>query len=104
MAPCLMLSSDRRPKANVREGNTLWPANFTSVQDQQPIEQVEVATRRLARICDIRTPEVRLELAASPFPVALIERFDRRRGQLAITAFEPSRRAVFEREMLRLLQ
>lgn len=71
-------SGGARPKANVRDGNALWLAKFTSVHDQRPIERVEVATLRLARACGIRTPDVRLELADSPFPVALIERFDRR--------------------------
>lgn len=71
-------SGGARPKANVLDGDTLWLAKFTSVHDQRPIERVEVATLRLARACGIRTPNVRLELADSPFPVALIERFDRR--------------------------
>ncbi len=71
-------SGGARPKANVRDGDTLWLAKFTSVHDQRPIELVEVATLRLARACGIRTPEVRLELADTPFPVALLRRFDRR--------------------------
>jgi len=71
-------SGGARPKANVRDGDTLWLAKFTSVHDQQPIERVEVATLRLAEACGIRTPKVRLELADTPFPVALIQRFDRR--------------------------
>ncbi|GGJ56829.1 hypothetical protein CDQ92_10800 [Sphingopyxis bauzanensis] len=71
-------SGGARPKANVRDGAALWLAKFTSVHDQQPIERVEVATLRLARACGIRTPEVRLELSDTPFPVALVQRFDRR--------------------------
>ncbi|MGK2908850.1 MAG: type II toxin-antitoxin system HipA family toxin [Sphingobium sp.] len=71
-------SGGARPKANVRDGDMLWLAKFTSVHDQQPIERVEVATLRLAQACGIRTPGVRLELADTPFPVALIQRFDRR--------------------------
>lgn len=71
-------SGGARPKANVREGDALWLAKFTSVHDQRPIERVEVATLRLANDCGLRTPQVRLELEDSPFPVALIERFDRR--------------------------
>ncbi|MDG2520478.1 type II toxin-antitoxin system HipA family toxin [Caulobacter segnis] len=71
-------SGGARPKANVADGDTLWLAKFTSAHDQAPIERVEVATLRLARACGIRTPEVRLELAGSDFPVALIRRFDRR--------------------------
>ncbi len=71
-------SGGARPKANVRDGEKLWLAKFTSVTDQRPIERVEVATLRLAKACGMRTPEVRLEMGDSPFPVALIERFDRR--------------------------
>lgn len=71
-------SGGARPKANVRDGETLWLAKFTSVHDQHPIERVEVATLHLARACGIRAPEVRLELSDTPFPVALIQRFDRR--------------------------
>ncbi|MEO4001959.1 HipA domain-containing protein [Mesorhizobium sp. CAU 1732] len=71
-------SGGARPKANARDGDALWLAKFTSVHDQQPIERVEVATLRLAAACGIRTLETRLELADTPFPVALIQRFDRR--------------------------
>jgi serine/threonine-protein kinase HipA len=71
-------SGGARPKANVRDDGALWLAKFTSIHDQQPIEQIEVATLRLAKSCGIRTPEVRLELADTPFPVALLQRFDRR--------------------------
>lgn len=70
-------SGGARPKANVIDEGTLWLAKFTSVHDQQPVERVEVATLRLAASCGIRTPEVRLELDETPFPVALIKRFDR---------------------------
>ena len=70
-------SGGARPKANVNDNGTLWLAKFTSVHDQQPVERVEVATLRLAASCGIRTPDVRLELADSSFPVALIRRFDR---------------------------
>ena len=71
-------SGGARPKANVHDGTTLWLAKFTSVHDQQPIERVEVATLHLAEACGIRAPTARLELADTPFPVALIQRFDRR--------------------------
>lgn len=71
-------SGGARPKANVIDGDTLWLAKFTSVHDQQPIERVEIATLRLAKACGIRTPEVGLELGDTPFPVALVQRFDRR--------------------------
>lgn len=67
-----------RPEASVCDGETLWLAKFTSVHDQHPIEQVEIATLRLARSCGIRTSGARLEFANTSFPVALIQRFDRR--------------------------
>lgn len=70
-------SGGARPKANVVDDGTLWLAKFTSVHDQQPVERVEVATLRLAASCGIRVPDVRLELVDTPFPVALIKRFDR---------------------------
>ena len=73
-------SGGARPKANVQDGETLWLAKFTSAHDQAPVERVEVATLRLAALCGIRTPEVRLELAESAFPVALVQRFDRRQA------------------------
>ena len=67
-----------RPKANVRDGDTLWLAKFTSVHDRQPIERVEISTLKLAEACGIRAPEARLALQNTPYPVALLRRFDRR--------------------------
>ena len=66
-----------RPKANVRDGDKLWIAKFTSVNDRRPVERAEVATIRLAGRCGLNVPECRLELGASESPVALFERFDR---------------------------
>jgi serine/threonine-protein kinase HipA len=70
-------SGGARPKANIQDEGALWLAKFTSALDQQPVERVEVATLALAKACGIRTPEARLELADTDFPVALIRRFDR---------------------------
>lgn len=70
-------SGGARPKANIQDEGALWLAKFTSALDQQPVERVEVATLKLAKACGIRTPEARLELAETDFPVALIRRFDR---------------------------
>ena len=67
-----------RPKANVEGEGHLWIAKFTSERDAKPIERAEVATLKLAAMCEIRAAEARLELAASDHPVALIRRFDRR--------------------------
>ena len=69
-----------RPKANVEDGEDLWIAKFTSVDDTWPVERLEIATLEMARMAGIRTPEARLELAASQHPVGLIKRFDRRKG------------------------
>lgn len=73
-------SGGARPKANIQDEGALWLAKFTSALDQQPIERVEIATLSLAKACGIRTPEARLELADTDYPVALIRRFDRREG------------------------
>ncbi len=70
-------SGGARPKANVRDGDHLWLAKFTSVLDQQPVERAEVAVLRLAEKCGITVPETRLELGNTPYPVALLRRFDR---------------------------
>ena len=69
-----------RPKANVIDGQDLWIAKFTSINDTWPVERLEVATLALAGSAGLRTPSARLELAASDQPVALIKRFDRRNG------------------------
>ena len=69
-----------RPKANVEDGEDLWIAKFTSIDDTWPVERLEIATLAMARAVGIRTPEARLELAASQHPVGLIKRFDRREG------------------------
>jgi len=69
-----------RPKANVVDGEDLWIAKFTSIEDTWPVERLEIATLALARAVGLRTPEARLEMAASKHPVGLIKRFDRREG------------------------
>lgn len=69
-----------RPKASVVDGEDLWIAKFTSIDDTWPVERLEIATLKMARAIGIRTPEARLELAASRHPVGLIKRFDRRKG------------------------
>ena len=69
-----------RPKANLRDGQDLWLAKFTSIDDTWPVERLEVATLGLARQVGLRAPDARLELAGSDHPVALIRRFDRRKG------------------------
>lgn len=69
-----------RPKANVRDGDRLWLAKFTSINDTWPVERLEVGTMRLAGAIGLRTPESRLELAGSAHPIGLFSRFDRRDG------------------------
>lgn len=66
-----------RPKSSFDDDGQLAIAKFTSEKDTAPIERVEVATLRLAAKAGIRTPAVRLELADTDRPVAVIRRFDR---------------------------
>ena len=66
-----------RPKSSFDDEGRLAIAKFTSEKDTSPIERVEVATLRLAGRAGIRIPEVRLELANTDRPVAIIRRFDR---------------------------
>jgi serine/threonine-protein kinase HipA len=69
-----------RPKANMRDGDRLWLAKFTSINDTWPVERLEVATMKLAGLVGLRTPECRLELPGSSHPIGLFSRFDRRDG------------------------
>ncbi|WP_411839832.1 type II toxin-antitoxin system HipA family toxin [Paracoccus sp. ME4] len=69
-----------RPKANVRDGDRLWLAKFTSINDTWPVERLEVGTMKIAGEVGLRTPECRLELAGSQHPIGLFSRFDRRAG------------------------
>jgi serine/threonine-protein kinase HipA len=69
-----------RPKANVRDGDRLWLAKFTSINDTWPVERLEVATMKLAGNLGLRTPDCRLELPGSLHPIGLFSRFDRRVG------------------------
>ncbi|MBQ2262093.1 MAG: HipA domain-containing protein [Loktanella sp.] len=69
-----------RPKANMRDGDRLWLAKFTSINDTWPVERLEVATMKLAGTLGLRTPECRLELPGSSHPIGLFSRFDRRGG------------------------
>lgn len=66
-----------RPKANVQDDGNLWIAKFTSVLDTRPVERVEVATLKLAKLCGLSAADARLELGKSDRPIALIRRFDR---------------------------
>ena len=70
-----------RPKACVVDADgALAIAKFTTDQDTVPIERVEVATLRLANDVGINAAAARLELGSTSRPVAVIKRFDRRRG------------------------
>ena len=71
-----------QPKASVRDENgELAIAKFTSETDTMPIERAEVATLNLARAAGIDAALARLDLKDTNRPVALIKRFDRRRGE-----------------------
>jgi len=69
-----------RPKANVVDGDDLWIAKFTSVDDTWPVERAEVAILTIARQIGLDAATAVLALPRSERPVALIRRFDRRRG------------------------
>ena len=64
----------------MRDGDRLWLAKFTSINDTWQVERLEVATMKLAGILGLRTPECRLELPGISHPIALFSRFDRRDG------------------------
>ncbi len=71
-----------RPKASVLDDRgDLVIAKFTSDGDTMPTERAEVATLNLARAAGINAALATLELSDTNRPVALIKRFDRKRGE-----------------------
>ncbi|MGH0003760.1 type II toxin-antitoxin system HipA family toxin [Pseudovibrio ascidiaceicola] len=67
-----------RPKSNFDDEGILSIAKFTSEFDTRPIERAEVATLNLAQSLGLSASNARIELGKSHYPVAIIERFDRR--------------------------
>ena len=67
-----------RPKASVIDENGhLWIAKFPSSSDRMNIGAWEYLTNRLAELCAIRVPNVRLEKFTSVHHTLLSRRFDR---------------------------
>lgn len=70
-----------RPKCSVIDNNgSLLIAKFTSRNDRENVEAMEVTTLKLAAMCGLDAPEVRIDYS-DDLPVALIKRFDRGRGR-----------------------
>jgi serine/threonine-protein kinase HipA len=67
-----------RPKAVVQDGDGLWLAKFNRADDRWNNARVEHAMLRLARECEIKTAESRIETVGGK-DVLLVKRFDRER-------------------------
>jgi serine/threonine-protein kinase HipA len=67
-----------RPKAVVQDGDGLWLAKFNRADDRWNSARVEHAMLRLARECEIKTAESRIETVGGK-DVLLVKRFDRER-------------------------
>jgi len=67
-----------RPKAVVQDDNGLWLAKFNRADDRWDNTRVEHAMLRLARECEIKTAESRIETVGGK-DVLLVKRFDRER-------------------------
>ena len=65
-----------RPKCTVQVDDQLWLAKFPSRHDSINIPAVEYATMRLAGICGLNLPDIRL-VSVGSHNVFLIQRFDR---------------------------
>lgn len=66
-----------RPKASVRdEAGVLWLAKFPAAGDTFSVADAECLTLRLARLCGLTVPEVKV-MDIGGKPVMLIRRFDR---------------------------
>jgi serine/threonine-protein kinase HipA len=69
-----------RPKCSLLDDeNNLCLAKFTSINDTKSVEKAEVMTLRLAALCGILAPEVKL--INDKLPIAIIRRFDRVGGK-----------------------
>lgn len=70
-----------RPKCSVIDADgSLLIAKFTSREDTENVEAMEVSTLKLAARCGIETPDARID-HSQDLPVALIRRFDRGTGR-----------------------
>ena len=69
-----------RPKAVVEDDSGLWLAKFKSRNDRFDYSTVEFATLKLAQLCEIAVPEIKLESLADS-SVFMIKRFDREKLQ-----------------------
>ncbi|MCY3883750.1 MAG: HipA domain-containing protein [Gammaproteobacteria bacterium] len=67
-----------RPKSALFDGEYLAIAKYTSERDTMPVERMEVATLNMAREVGIRASLARLEGSDSSYPLAILQRFDRR--------------------------
>lgn len=67
-----------RPKAVVQDDDGLWVAKFNRADDRWNNTRVEHAMLRLARECEIKTAESRIETVGGK-DVLLVKRFDRER-------------------------
>lgn len=65
-----------RPKNVVRDREGIWLAKFPAKGDRWNNSAVEAAMLSLAKRCDIRVPEYRIERVGE-FPILLTQRFDR---------------------------
>jgi serine/threonine-protein kinase HipA len=66
-----------RPKASFVHEDALWLAKFSAKDDEVDVPILECATARLATLCSIRTPEVKLVKLNKGRFVLLSKRFDR---------------------------
>ena len=70
-----------RPKSDFEDDDgELYIAKYTSAKDTYPVERMEVVALRLASEVGLRASTAKLALGDTPYPVALIKRFDRERG------------------------
>ena len=65
-----------RPKCTVQLDGQLWLAKFSSLYDSINIPAVEYATMKLAGMCGLNVPDIRL-VSVGLHDVFLIQRFDR---------------------------
>lgn len=74
-------SGGARPKASIIDGDDLYIAKFTGLNEAKQTEAAEVMTLKLARLCGLNVPDARCMHVNKFGDIALIKRFDRDQGR-----------------------
>ena len=70
-----------RPKCNIYYGDDVYIAKFPSKKDNYDVELLEYITLRIADLCGLNVPKIRLEQYSNIGHTLLLKRFDREKDK-----------------------